>query len=745
MVFGNLSIWLALISVLFAAWKFFRAFKIEHNLGKRERGEEYLKSARQGFYAMVVFIGIASIYLLYLIFTHQFQVSYVYRYSSRSLPVGLLLSTFWAGQEGSFLLWSLFIAILGIVFLQKIRRYEPFAMLIVSAVQAFFLLLLIKASPFALQPQIPPDGAGLNPLLQNFWMVIHPPLLFLGYAAATFPLALGLAALVKRDYDDWLHQALPWTLFTSVTLGAGIIIGAFWAYEVLGWGGYWGWDPVENSSLIPWITILALLHGLLVQRRVGMMKRINFFLTIVSFVLVIYATFLTRSGVLADFSVHSFQDLGINMYLILFMVLSLTTGLGILFFRFKDIPVVALNLKVLNRENILVLSLTVLLGSAIFIFLGTSSPIITNLFGKASQVNISYYNRISLPFGIGIGVLLGFAPYLHWGAPRANLFKQIWVPLSLSLLITIAVLLTGLNEIYLLLFVFFSAFTFWSNVIILIRQRRGGWKLTGAPLAHIGLGLMFMGVIISGNRAQKETIVLSNGTPASALGRQFVYRGTTPQPNGKDVVSIQVTNNGNQYFATPRFYYSEYNQAMMREPYIKSSPLQDFYIAPIQRIGNEKKDNRAELILTKGETKPYTDYQITFVDFDMPDHGRDGIFEVAAKLEIVHEGKRTITSPSIIFKQNKRDYKMVDLPRNSGNGTENPKIALRELDAGSKKILLSFEGLQNNKTEIKEDVDQIAVEVSVKPFMNVLWLGVSLLIFGTVISFARRILEHNKR
>ncbi|HDL18037.1 MAG TPA: cytochrome C assembly protein, partial [Bacteroidetes bacterium] len=226
MVFGNLSIWLALISVLFAAWKFFRAFKIEHNLGKRERGEEYLKSARQGFYAMVVFIGIASIYLLYLIFTHQFQVSYVYRYSSRSLPAGLLLSTFWAGQEGSFLLWSLFIAILGIVFLQKIRRYEPFAMLIVSAVQAFFLLLLIKASPFALQPQIPPDGAGLNPLLQNFWMVIHPPLLFLGYAAATFPLALGLAALVKRDYDDWLHQALPWTLFTSVTLGAGIIIGA---------------------------------------------------------------------------------------------------------------------------------------------------------------------------------------------------------------------------------------------------------------------------------------------------------------------------------------------------------------------------------------------------------------------------------------------------------------------------------------------------------------------------------------
>jgi cytochrome c-type biogenesis protein CcmF len=224
---------------------------------------EYKIYGRFAFYLSLAMITFASAYLYYLIFNHQFQVKYIYQYSSRDLPFGFLLSSFWAGQEGSFLLWTLFLSWLGVVFIKTSNQFENYGMFFMNLVQAFFLLVLIKASPFETHAggAIPPDGAGLNPLLQNFWMVIHPPILFIGYAAATFPFAIALAALVRNNFTKWVSQALPWVLSVSITLGAGIIIGAFWSYETLGWGGYWGWDPVENSSLIPWLTSLALFHG----------------------------------------------------------------------------------------------------------------------------------------------------------------------------------------------------------------------------------------------------------------------------------------------------------------------------------------------------------------------------------------------------------------------------------------------------------------------------------------------------
>ena len=187
-------------------------------------------------------------------------------------------------------------------------------------VQIFLLVLLLKKSPFALLPDVPPDGRGLNPLLKDFWMVIHPPVVFVGYAALAVPFAYALAALTANKYEDWVRLTLPWAGFSCLSLGAGIFIGAYWAYKVLGWGGYWGWDPVENASLVPWILSVAMIHGLILERTKRIFRRTNLLLAILCFLLVVYATFLVRSGVLGDFSVHSFADLGITGYLLIFMV-----------------------------------------------------------------------------------------------------------------------------------------------------------------------------------------------------------------------------------------------------------------------------------------------------------------------------------------------------------------------------------------------------------------------------------------
>ena len=239
-----------------------------------------IKYIARGFYYAVFFGSIAtSLFLLYILLTHNFQYFYVWSYSSKELPTYLLISSFFAGQEGSFLLWALFTAIIGTILIPYLnkRDYESLSMGFYSLILVFFYFLLIIKSPFNYiwdsMPEhnleygfTPLNGRGLNPILENFWMSIHPPILFIGYACLSVPFIIGLTGLIKKDFDNWILAAIPWNLFSVATLGLGIALGAFWSYETLGWGGYWAWDPVENSSLLPWITSVALSHTFLNQK-----------------------------------------------------------------------------------------------------------------------------------------------------------------------------------------------------------------------------------------------------------------------------------------------------------------------------------------------------------------------------------------------------------------------------------------------------------------------------------------------
>ncbi|MFZ1460292.1 MAG: cytochrome c biogenesis protein CcsA, partial [Ignavibacteria bacterium] len=424
--------------------------------------EKYLKYGRLFFHLSVTATIASAAYLVYLIISHQFQYTYVWNYSSKSLPVNLLVSTFYAGQEGSFHLWAFFMAVLGIFLLQFLLKrdssgnhnsnierndkYEPLVMFTFTLIHAFVLFILVIKSPYlfvwesfpkdAAVGFIPEDGRGLNPLLQNFWMTIHPPILFAGFSALAIPFCFAIAALVKNRYSEWMKLALPWTLFAGMILGLGIMLGGYWAYGVLGWGGYWAWDPVENSSLVPWIIIVAAIHTMLAEEKTSGYKKSSLILCIMAFVMVLYSTFLTRSGILGDSSVHSFVDPGQEVYLFLVVFLSLfgLSGIGLIFFRLKSLKTKKADTsEVLSRESALFTGAVVLSAAALVIAVGTSWPIISK-----GTIDAAFYNKMNLPLAIFIGVINGFSIMLAWKHSEEKRFlRSLIVPAALAIAGTI--------------------------------------------------------------------------------------------------------------------------------------------------------------------------------------------------------------------------------------------------------------------------------------------------------------------
>ena len=356
----------------------------------------------------------ATGFLWWILFNHQFQYQYVASYSSRAMPSHYIYAAFWGGQEGTFLLWALLTATLGLVLMRSRHALAMPAMFFLNLPLVMLTFVGVIRGPFLASAQAFTDGNGLNPLLQDWWMTIHPPVLFTGFSSFVVPFAIACAALVRRDYDGWVKPVLPWVVLSLAVQATGFIMGGVWAYKVLGWGGYWGWDPVENGSLIPWLCNAALLHGLLVQRVTGSLRRTNFFLAITSYVLVLYASFLTRSGVLADFSVHSFNNLGLSSFLLAFLGVAIVAGYGLLLARLRDIPKAPEALGSFSRESFMWLGQLVFMLMCALVTVGMSAPLITRAFGPPSNVQTDYYNLVNAPLAIALGLLLGISPLLRW-------------------------------------------------------------------------------------------------------------------------------------------------------------------------------------------------------------------------------------------------------------------------------------------------------------------------------------------
>ncbi len=725
---GSLAVDLSFAAALAAAIMFFR----------KGAGTTSLLLFRVSCIAIIV----ASAVLFGILFGHAFQYTYVAQYSSTTQSTLYLISAFWAGQEGTFLLWALFVCLMGAVFLRRSEHRDGITMGIVSGVVAFLSLLMIVKSPFATTATPPADGSGMNPLLQNFWMVIHPPVLFVGYAAAVFPFALVVSGLIRKNFSAWFELGFRWTVFASLTLGAGIIIGGFWAYEVLGWGGYWGWDPVENSSLVPWLTLLALIHGLIVQKTKGSLMRTNIFLAIISFLLVLYATFLTRSGVLQDFSVHSFQDLGIGNYLIDVIVLAGLLGFGAFAMRFRSLHPPKMVFSGLTREVTMLLSILVLCAGALFTFAGMSSLIITGIFGKASQVDISFYNKVNLPVAIAMALLLGVTPFLGWsGEQAAPILKRLSLPLILTALACAISFVAGVQTVVVMLFVGSAAFALISNAIISVRQYRAAWWNLGGPVAHVGVGLLLIGIIGSGTFDETTRLIIPQGGTQEAFGYRFTFGGMHQGEGVKSEVDLNVADGKTSYAASPKLYYSEYNRAMMREPDIRVMPMKDLYLSPLEVSTPEQQAPQHPVLeLTKGETKRYGNYDITFSRFDVGQHGETAAMSVGAVLEISHDGRTDEYVPRLQFSQTgERQVLPVEIPANPGvsGDTSKTELALTQLSVEQKKVLLEFTG--RGHTAEAPQLPSLVLEVSIKPLMMVVWTGVILIIGGSLLSLVRRL------
>ena len=768
-----------------------------------------LNFARYSYHGMAIFVIAASTFLWYAILTHQYQYHYVFSYSNNSLSTGLLISSFWGGQEGSFMLWLLLTSIIGIIlqsYSSKRGDLEPRVMAVFTLATTF---LLIMVSPWFKSPfeyiwttpifvevknlnskfftlpflqnfvftdqqsnttfiqfnsqlhalltqagvsvnQFIIDGKGLNPQLLNYWMQIHPPMLFIGFSMATVPFAFAMAALMKNEYRDWVNQSLPWVLAGTGILGLGIMMGGYWAYEMLGWGGYWAWDPVENSSLIPWLIGVASIHTMLVQKRslkttegVGRYAKTNLILSILTYVLVLYSTFLTRSGVLGDASVHSFVDPGklVYLFLVVFIGTFIFVGFGGIAYRWKNLEDKTLyEESLLSRELSLFTAAIVLGASALIVLVGTSAP----LFGHS--VDTSFYNEMHLPIAIIIGLLNGLSLLIKWKTTNTKeLIRDSSLSLIAAILMTvIIVVIGGVHDLMLIILAFSASFALIVNAEIAVKIVKSNLKNLGAYVAHIGIALFILGIIGSAGYTSKVNLDLVKNQPANALGYQLTFTGYTPiENNTKYAFNVTMKKGDDNYNVAPIMYIAEYNNSLMREPAILNLLSKDIYIEPLgydEGTNNNTSGNGETVSLEKGKEVDYQGAKISFDKFDVSSEtmkamqeGKD--FQMGAVLTLEKNGKSEefeLLRKSIGGQVQFTDY----ISKNTGL-----KIQLTNLTA--QMIEVSISNPNDNQPSIVEAPKRevLSVTASVKPYISFVWIGVVVMVLGFFISVVRRLKE----
>ena len=739
---GEITIYLGLIAIGISSGCYWL-------VTSREDDTLSLNVARYSFIGFAALMTLASALLMLAILRHEFQYSYVANYSSRDLALEYLISSFWAGQEGSFLLWVFLGAWLGIVIMHRSKEMEPQVMLVYNLNHLFLTILLIKQSPFKLLPSVPADGQGLNMLLQDFWMVIHPPVVFLGYAAFTIPFAYAMAALWRREYDRWIKPALPWTVFAFCSLGAGIIIGGYWSYKVLGWGGYWGWDPVENASLLPWLAGAALMHGMILQQSLGKLRKTNFILASFSFLLIIYCTFLTRSGILADFSVHSFTDLGITGWLVFFMFFFLSITLWFFITRVKEISPSKKDAEFsyFSREFGFIGAMIILCLSAIITGLGTSAPLITRVLEKASKVSTEFYVDTNMPLAILTVLLLSFVPLLSWGKNSLSKLsrKLIWAAVGAAVSGGV-ILYFGYRGIAVLFLSVLAGAAVGVNLHLAIRLVRKKITLSAGAIAHLGVGLMFVGIIFSSVYDRSEKVRLPQGNFLSTLGYELKFNGPEfyREPRGVRLdLPVEVKKEKTEFVARPdiRAEDSRYGQGRrFSRPYIRRGLVADLYISPVEfEPGKEETVSAGKQFeLKKQENIKFQDYDITFVGFDisgmMDQQDGQGV-SVGADLKVAYKGKDPVRlKPLLTMGKEGTSASRVKLP-----GDAEAYLTLTQIQASTGSIVLNYQGPISDQDKTVEKIPPAFIaEVSVKPGMTVLWVGTFLILVGGSIGVFRR-------
>jgi cytochrome c-type biogenesis protein CcmF len=491
--------------------------------GKLRRKPFLIVSAERAVYCIWLLVTLAAGILVYSLLTGDFRFAYVAAHSNRAMPVAYKFAAWWGGQEGSLLFWSFLLSTYAAVVVftnrRKHRDIMPYVTATLMAVQSFFLVLnAFVVSPFqvlALDKLITavPDGNGLNPLLQYPAMAIHPPMLYLGYVGFAVPFAFAIGSLITRQPGDaWIHTTRRWTLITWLFQSCGIMLGAAWAYHVLGWGGYWGWDPVENASVLPWISGTAFLHSVMMQEKKGMMKVWNMVLISATFFLCIFGTFLTRSGVVS--SVHAFAQSPIGRYFVSFLAIGIAATVYLILDRLDYLKSEAQLESVISRESSFLFNNLILLASCFAVLWGTLFPVISEaVSGEKISLDAVWFNRLMIPIGLFLLVLTGVGPLFAWRRTSVDsLRRNFQWPGVAALVLVAALAAAGIRHFYALIS---FGFCFFVSLTVLMEFYKGAHAISvknqmnfaravvelthrntrryGGYLVHVGIVLMFIG------------------------------------------------------------------------------------------------------------------------------------------------------------------------------------------------------------------------------------------------------------
>ncbi|MEO9483323.1 MAG: cytochrome c biogenesis protein CcsA [Ekhidna sp.] len=529
---GHALVIIAFITSLLSAYAFFKG---------RNQDKEWTSFGTKVFYAhTLAVVGIIGT-LFYLITNHYFEYHYVFSHSSKILPVYYQISCFWEGQEGSFLLWIFWNAILGVVLINTNKFWKAPVMFVMALTQVFLVSMIlgivvfdvkIGSSPFMLLREvidapifktnpnfIPEDGNGLNPLLQNYWMVIHPPTLFLGFATTIIPFAYCIGGLIIRKNKEWIRPALPWAQFSAMILGVGILMGAYWAYETLNFGGYWNWDPVENAIYVPWLVLIAAIHVMIAYKKSGSALKLSMILVVASFILVLYATFLTRSGILGNSSVHSFTDLGLSGQLLIYLLAFFALSVFYIAKRWRDVPDTKEETSTYSREFWIFMGSAVLCLMAFQVLLYTSMPVYNQIAGSLGiDLNLApptdIYDAYSLPqliLSVFLAILSGTGQFFWWKKMDGKKLKEeLRTPFLISLVVSGVIIVIGkITDPFYVILLIACMYSISANAKIFVGVAKSNIRLSGGSITHIGIAMMLVGILFSSGYS---TILSTNYT-----------------------------------------------------------------------------------------------------------------------------------------------------------------------------------------------------------------------------------------
>ncbi len=827
---GHLFVIISFVTSLVSAFAYWKS-----QVAKAEDKEPWLINARISFYAHTVAVLGVVVSLFIIIYQHYFEYHYAYSHSSLHLPGEYMVSCFWEGQEGSFLLWIFWHALIGLILIKTQKEWEAPVMVVFGLVQAFLasmilgvVLLDVKlgSSPFILlrdaiddpifkmQPDfIPKDGSGLNPLLQNYWMVIHPPTLFLGFALTLVPFSFCIAGLWLKKYTEWIKPALPWALLNGGILGLGILMGGYWAYETLNFGGYWNWDPVENAVYVPWLVLIASIHTMITYKNSKAALKISIILNIAVFVLILYSTFLTRSGILGDASVHSFTDLGLSGQLLIYLLFFTIAAIIISIIRWRDIPTSEKESSVYSREFWIFLGAATLCLSGFQVLIPTSFPVINevaNWFGGDLRLavpgdQVEYYSKFQLWFATAIALISGTGQFFWWKRMEKEKLKKEIIPPLLITLVVFAVVI-AVAKVYTpayLVLTLAGIFIIVSNVKVLGSVYKVNPSLSGGALAHIGVGMMLIGVMFSAGYSKvvslnntgmliskdlptefnRDNLLLFINEPRSMAGYEIEYLGERVEPrnvNGyvnkndidltfdpfkvvakKDIEfqGKKILNAKDTFEINPEntFYEIELRKggevAAILYPRIQINPAMGGFIASPDIKRNVTRDlyTHVSLPMNREEEPEWSEMEETRVQIGQQFFVNDyvAVLESVTKIDQIEGLELSAEDVAVQAKikvTGERDTYYSEPIFLIKDRAQVGRLSSEINDLGVRITLLNIHPEANEfslglNTRQK---DWVIIKAMEKPMINVLWLGTGILMIGFSIAMVRRFREFKK-